>query len=118
MVFVLVHCVPSFIAGVLILLLYFKFSKKNHRFISFAIIIFGIIDLIGYIYEGRIRFFPLDLFTFHAWIDLTTFLLSIYMFVNGIVFHKSHCYLGRVISLSARIALITGMMLFFGLTFQ
>jgi hypothetical protein len=117
MVFVPLHCVPSFIAAILILVLVFKFSKQNHKALSIAIVVFGIIGLIGYISAGRIRFFPIDFFTFHAWIGLATLLLSIYLFINGIALHKSHCYLGRIISFLTAFALVTGLMLFFGLTF-
>lgn len=115
MVFVPLHCVPSLIAAILILLLTFKFSRQRHKTLSITIVVFGILGLIGYIYAGRIRFFPLDFFTFHAWIGLATLLLSVYLFVNGIALHKRHCYLGPIISFLAAIALITGIMLFFNL---
>ncbi len=83
-----------------------------------AIIVFGIIGLIGYLSEGRIRFYPLDIFTFHAWTGLATFLLSIYIFINGFHLRRRHCHLGRIISFLASVALLTGLMLFFGLTFN
>ncbi|MDD1750540.1 MAG: hypothetical protein LUO89_11780 [Methanothrix sp.] len=118
MVFNPMHCVPSFIAAFLILILFFKFSKRNHIALSITMVFLGILGLIGYISAGRIRFFPLDLFTFHAWIGLMTLLLSIYLLVNGKFFHKKHCYLGRIISALAAIALLTGLMLFFGLTLK
>jgi uncharacterized membrane protein YozB (DUF420 family) len=118
MVFNPLHCVPSFIAAILILFLVFKFLNRNHKALSITIASLGILGLIGYISAGRIRFFPLDLFTIHAWIGLATLLLSIYLLINGIFFHKKHCNLGRIISALAAIALLTGLMLFFGLTFM
>ena len=117
MVFVPLHCIPSFIAAIFILLLVSKFSRQNHKVLSVIIVIFGIFGLIGYISAGRIRFFPLDIFTIHAWIGLSTLLLSFYLFVNGIAIHKRHCYLGPIILSLAAISLITGLMLFFGITF-
>jgi len=117
MVFNPLHCIPSFIAAILILFLFFKFSKRNHKVLSIIIVVLGILGLIGYISAGRFRFFPLDLFSFHAWMGLTTLLFSVYLLVNGIALHKKHCYLGRIISALVGIALITGLMLFFGLTF-
>ncbi len=118
MVFNPLHCVPSFIAAILILFLFFKFSNRNHKALSITIVSLGILGLVGYFSAGRIRFFPLDLFTFHAWIGLATLLLSIYLLINGIFFHKKHCNLGRVISTLAAISLLSGLMLFFGLTFM
>ena len=112
------HCVPSFIAAALILLLFFKFSRQNHNVLSITIVVLGILGLIGYISAGRFRFFPLDLFTVHAWTGLMTFLLSVYLLANGIALHKRHCYMGRIILALVAIALFTGLMLFFGLTFQ
>lgn len=91
---------------------------RNHKILSITIVAFGILGLIGYISAGRIRFFPLDLFTFHAWMGLTTLLLSVYLLINGIAVHKKHCHLGRIISALATIALFTGLMLFFGITLQ
>ena len=38
MVFVPLHCIPSFIAGILILSLTLKFSKQNHKILSVAIV--------------------------------------------------------------------------------
>ncbi len=118
MVFNALHCIPSFVTAILILMLFLKFSKQNHKEISIAIVVLGIFGLIGYLSAGRIRFFPLDIFTFHTWIGLATLILSLYLVINGLVIHKKHCNLSRIIAAIAAIALLTGLMLFFGITFK
>ncbi len=112
MVFAPLHWIPSAIAAILTILSVFKFQRRIHRALGVALIFFAVLGLIGYISADNIRFYPLDFHTIHAWIGLTAFLLSLYLFINRAILHSGplkHCSLGYTAASLATIALLMGL---------
>ena len=119
MVFSPLHWVPSALAALLTFALAFNAYGKPHKALGGATILLALLGLVGYVSGGNIRFFPIDFHAFHALVGLTTLTLSVFLFVDKILFHQTepekHCRLGKLVALLAAISLIMGLMMLSGL---
>jgi DMSO/TMAO reductase YedYZ molybdopterin-dependent catalytic subunit len=121
-VFSPLHYIPSAIAAVLTVLLGLGFKRSAHKSLGAILIFFATIGLVGYLYAGNIRFYPLDFHTSHAWIGLATLLLSCYVFIDKKNSRsegsKKHCRLGYVTASLALISLLMGLAMLSGIVVQ
>ncbi|MGA9099421.1 MAG: molybdopterin-dependent oxidoreductase [Methanotrichaceae archaeon] len=117
MVFSIFHWIPSATAAILTILIAFGFTRKFHKYIGIAIVLFALFGLIGYLSAGNIRFYPFDIHTVHSWIGLSALLLSCYISIDGMILRKSsrHCRLGYIAASLALIALIMGLAMLSGI---
>lgn len=120
MVFSALHWLPSAVAAVLTILIAVGFKRRVHKSLGAAVILFAILGLIGYLYTGNIRFYPIDFHSFHAWIGLAALLLSCYLFIDRMIRHRSakHCHLGYAAASLAGIALLMGLAMLSGIVIQ
>ena len=83
--------------------------------------VFAVLGLAGYIYQGNFRFFSWDFHVLHSWLGLFALLLSLSLFLDGMITHslrgKDHCRLGYAASAFAILALLSGALLLTGWEF-
>jgi DMSO/TMAO reductase YedYZ molybdopterin-dependent catalytic subunit len=119
MVFSPLHWVPSALAALLTFALAFNDYGKPHKALGGATILLALLGLAGYVSAGNLRFFPIDFHTFHAWLGLATLILSVFLFVDKILIHRTepekHCRLGKLAALLAAITLVMGLVMLLGL---
>ncbi len=118
MVLTPLHYVPSAIAAILTLAILIFGERRAHRRLGIALILSGTLGLIGYIYSGDLRFYPLDFHVAHSLFGLSAFLLSACAFADRIYFKRSpkrvHCLVGYVAATLAAVSLLTGTMILAG----
>jgi DMSO/TMAO reductase YedYZ molybdopterin-dependent catalytic subunit len=118
-VFSPLHYLPSAIAAILSILLGLGFKRNTHRSLGTLIVFFAALGLIGYLFAGNIRFYPMDFHTVHAWIGLATLLLSCYLFADKIssrgAASMKHCRLGYAVASLALISLLMGLSMLSGI---
>jgi DMSO/TMAO reductase YedYZ molybdopterin-dependent catalytic subunit len=65
-----------------------------------------------------LRFYPLDYHVIHSWLGAIALLLSLIVFLDGMLFHKlqgkAHCRLGYIAAFFAVLALLSGLFLLSG----
>jgi len=119
MVFSPLHWIPSTLAALMILSFAIAPNRKQHKALSAATVLLGLLGLAGYISAGSFRFFPIDLHTFHAWVGFFALALSIFLFADKIFLHAidpgKHCRLGKLAALLAAVALVVGLLMLSGL---
>ena len=122
MVFTFWHYIPSAISALLIVFLAWRI--RAHKKLGFVMAIFAVLGLAGYIFQGNFRFYPWDFHVLHSWLGLIALLLSVYLFLDGMITHslrgKDHCRLGCAAAVFAFFALLSGLFLLSGweLVFQ
>jgi DMSO/TMAO reductase YedYZ molybdopterin-dependent catalytic subunit len=119
LVFSELHWIPAAIAAILTILFPFVKDKHKHRYLSYAMVFFAIIGLAGYILDGGLNLFSLNVHALHAWLGIIALLLSVSVFIDGAFFGKGqslhHCSLGRYAAIFSFSALIVGTLLLTGL---
>lgn len=119
MVFSPLHWVPSALAALLTFALAFNDYGKPHKALGGATILLALLGLVGYVYGGNIRFFPIDFHTFHAWSGLATLTLTAFLLVDKILTHRTgpekHCRLGKLAALLAAVTLGMGLVMLLGM---
>jgi DMSO/TMAO reductase YedYZ molybdopterin-dependent catalytic subunit len=119
MVFSPLHWVPSALAAILILSFAVNPFRKQHKTLSAAAVLLGLLGLVGYISVGSFRFLPIDLHTFHVWAGFCVLSLSVFLFVDKFFFHmiepRKHCLLGKLAAILAAVVLFAGVLMLFGL---
>jgi DMSO/TMAO reductase YedYZ molybdopterin-dependent catalytic subunit len=119
MVFLPLHWIPSALAGFVILSFAFDLFRKQHKTLSAAAVLLGLIGFVGYISAGSFRFLPIDLHTFHVWIGFSVLSLSVILFIDKFVLHKiepgMHCLLGQLAAILAAVVLFIGVLMLLGL---
>jgi DMSO/TMAO reductase YedYZ molybdopterin-dependent catalytic subunit len=119
MVFSPLHWIPSALAAFLILSFAVDPFRKQHKTLSAAAVLLGILGLVGYISAGSFRFLPIDFHTFHVWIGFSALSISVFLFIDKFFFHmiepEMHCLLGKLAAILATVALFVGVLMLLGL---
>jgi DMSO/TMAO reductase YedYZ molybdopterin-dependent catalytic subunit len=119
MVFSPLHWIPSILAALTLLGLAINPFRKQHKVLSAAAILLGLLGLVGYISAGSYRFLPIDLHTFHVWIGFSALSLSVFLFIDKSSLHmirpEMHCKIGKLAAILAAVALVIGFLLLLGL---
>lgn len=119
MVFSVLHWIPSALAAVFTILLAFVKDKSLHKALSYAMVFFASIGLLGYISEDSFNLLSFNIHTFHAWLGIVALLLSLYTFLERSFFKKKessqHCRIGYIAAIIAFITLLIGGLLLSGL---
>lgn len=120
MVFSELHWVPSAVAAVSTILLAVTRDKRRHRLLGVSTLLFGLVGLFDYLYEGNYSPWSLDFHTAHLWIGTTSLALSAYSFVLGALLRRGgqrgHCIPGYAAAALSLIALIMGAMMLLGIS--
>ena len=116
MVFTFWHYIPSAISALLIVFLAWRI--RDHKKLGFVMAIFAVLGLAGYIFQGNFRFYPWDFHVLHSWLGLIALLLSVSLFLDGMIIHglrgNDHCRLGYAAAVFAVFALLSGLFLLSG----
>ncbi len=117
MVFAPLHYIPSTISALLIIFLAGR--ARPHKILALIMASFAVLGLVGYLSQGELRFYPLDLHVLHSWLGTIALLLSLTVFLDGMLIHrlrgKAHCTLGYIAAFFAVLALLSGLSIFLGL---
>ena len=117
MVFAPIHYIPSAISALLIIFLAGR--VRPHKILALIMASFAVLGLVGYLSQGELRFYPLDQHVLHSWLGTIALLLSLTVFLDGMLIHKlrgkAHCRLGYIAAFFAVLALLSGLSIFFGL---
>jgi hypothetical protein len=117
MVFATIHYIPSVFSALLIIFLAGR--VRAHKSIALIMASFAALGLVGYLSRGEFRFYPLDMHVLHSWLGMIALILTLTVFLDGMLFHKfhgrSHCRLGYIAAFFAILALSSGLYLLFGL---
>lgn len=120
MVFTAIHYIPSAISALLVIFLATR--VRPHKGLALAMGLFALIGLAGYLSAGEIRFYPMDFHVLHSWLGLAALLLSLAIFLDGMLIHslprRIHCRIGYLAAISAALALLSGMYLLSGMAFS
>jgi DMSO/TMAO reductase YedYZ molybdopterin-dependent catalytic subunit len=80
---------------------------------------FAALGLVGYLSRGEFRFYPLDPHVLHSLLGIIALILTLTVFLDGMLFHKfhgkAHCRLGYIAAFFAVFALLSGLYLLSGL---
>jgi DMSO/TMAO reductase YedYZ molybdopterin-dependent catalytic subunit len=122
MVFSPWHILPSVFSALLLIILAFLGGKggqsRSHRSLSVLMALSAALGLAGYLYQGNLRFYPLDQHVLHSWLGFITFLLSLSLFLDAWSAHrwagKAHCRIGRLAAALAMLAIFSGLLLLVG----
>ncbi len=119
MVYAPIHYIPSMISALLIIFLAGRF--RAHKSIALITASFAALGLVGYLSQGEFRFSPLDPHVLHSVIGIIALILTLTVFLDGMVIHKfhgiAHCILGYTAALFAILALLSGLYLITGLAY-
>ena len=117
MVFAPVHYIPSVFSALLIIFLAGR--ARAHKSLALIMTSFAALGLVGYLSRGEFRFYPLDWHVLHSFVGIIALILTLTVFLDGMLFHKfrgrSHCRLGYTAAFFAILALSSGLYLLFGL---
>ncbi len=117
MVFSPIHYIPSVISALLIIFLAGR--VRAHKSIALIMASFAALGLVGYLSRGEFRFYPLDWHVLHSFFGIIALILTLTVFLDGMLFHKfhgrSHCRLGYIAAFFAILALSSGLYLLSGL---
>ena len=117
MVFAPIHYIPSVFSALLIIFLAER--VRAHKIIAWIMAAFAALGLLGYLSRGEFRFYPLDWHVLHSFFGIIALILTLTVFLDGMLFHKfhgrSHCRLGYIAAFFAILALSSGLYLLFGL---
>jgi hypothetical protein len=117
MVFAPLHYIPATISALLIIFLAGR--ARPHKILALIMASFAVLGLVGYLSRGELRFYPLDLHVLHSWLGTIALLLSLTVFLDGMLIHrlrgKTHCRLGYIAAFFAVLALLSGLSIFLGL---
>ncbi len=117
MVFAPIHYIPSVFSALLIIFLAGR--ARAHKSLALIMASFAGLGLVGYLSRGEFRFYPLDWHVLHSIIGIIALILTLTVFLDGMLFHKfhgrSHCRLGYIAAFFAILALSSGLYLIFGL---
>lgn len=116
MVFAPIHYIPSAISALLIIFL--SGRVRPHKGLALVMASLAVLGLAGYLSEGELRFYPVDYHVIHSWLGVIALLLSLCIFMDGMLFHKlqrkAHCRLGYIAAFFAVLALLSGLFLLSG----
>ena len=116
MVFTPWHYIPSAVSAFLIFFLAWRI--RGHKRLGFVMAAFAVLGLAGYIFQGNFRFYPWDFHVLHSWLGLIALMLSVSLFLDGVMTHslreKEHCRLGYAAAAFAFFALLSGLFLLSG----
>lgn len=97
-------------------------DKGKHKPLGFAMALFAIIGLIGYVQTGNFDHFTnpqLDVHTIHVWLGAVALLISLLNFAGVMLFKRKwfpkHCWVGYLAAALSFTALLIGILLLLGL---
>ena len=106
---------PSAIAAVLTMLFALVTDKQKHRLLGYTMVFFATLELLGYVLEGELPRLGTNGHSVHAWLGILAVLLSIGLFIEGVLFRKEralhHCRLGYVAAVFSFATLFVGTLL-------
>jgi DMSO/TMAO reductase YedYZ molybdopterin-dependent catalytic subunit len=118
------HWVPSTIAAILIILLAFVRGRGKHIALSFAMVFFATIGLVGFALEGDFNLLTLDIHGLHIWLGTAALALSLVNVAVAALLNRrlseagkartAHCLIGYAAAVLACAALISGIALLAG----
>ncbi len=120
MVFTAAHYLPSAVSALLVIFLAAR--VRPHRGLALAMALFALLGLAGYLSAGEIRFYPMDFHVLHSWLGMAALLLSLAIFLDGMLIHslpgRIHCRIGYLAAISAALALLSGAYLLSGMIYS
>lgn len=120
MMFSELHWIPSAIAAFLTIILVFVDGKRMHKALGYAMAVFALVGLAGFVLEGNFYLSPLDIHTLHAWLGIAALLVSLFNVATAAHFKKryssEHHFIGYIAAFLAFDALLMGFLMLGGVT--
>lgn len=121
MVFSELHWIPSAVAAILNILLVIVKDRKKHKVLSYVMVFFAVLGLIGYVSGSNLDLLSYNIHMLHAWLGVATLLISLYNFARSFFIKEKsslHCRIGYLAAVLSFTVLLVGSLLLVGLVYS